>query len=53
MHMLSNPPITVLAVTIAIRDSLVPPGLTIALVVVCIAIVGVAVRGKLRRGQTR
>jgi hypothetical protein len=49
MHMFWNSPITVLAVTIAIRDSPLPAGVIVALSVVCIAVVGFALRGEFRK----
>jgi hypothetical protein len=51
MQMFWNAPITILAVTIAIRDSPFPSGVIVALSAVCIAVVGLAFRGEFRRGQ--
>ena len=51
MHTFLSSPITVFAVTMAIRDARLSTGLIVALSVFCIAVIGFAFRGEFRRGQ--
>jgi hypothetical protein len=51
MLMFLNAPITILAVTIAIKDTRLPTGVVVALTVVCFALVGVALRAEFRRDR--